>query len=214
VASLSQTPDHVSRGGVVRAVAARTLAFIGNLGLFAGNALLGGIGTSWYMIEMGSSLTTTKVGPWVSWQAAGTVGADPYTRARTIRHGSLPISGNVARTFEARTDDTGQRLHSSCDYVIEGNALHDGWWSLTVYDDQGRLIPNAAERHAFNSSTIARSGDGSFLVSLSRDARPGNWLPTAGAGRLSLMLTLLEVADNFDEAADSVLPEIRKVACR
>lgn len=214
MASLSQTPDRVSRFGAVRAVTTWILVLIGNLGLFVGIALLGGIGSSWYMIEMGSSLTTAKVGSWVSWPSAGTVGADPYTRARTIRHGSLPISGNVARTFEARTDDTGQRLQSSCDYVIEGNALHDGWWSLSVYDDQGRLIPNAADRHSFNSSTIARSGDGSFLVSLSRDARPGNWLPTAGAGRLSLMLMLLEVSDDFDEAAASVLPEIRKVACR
>jgi len=213
VASVSQVPDR-SGFGVVRAVAARTLAFIGNLGLFIGIALLGGIGTSWYMIEMGSSLTTVKVGPWVSWPAAGTVDADPYTRARMLRHGSLPISGNVARTFEARTDDTGQRLHSSCDYVVEGNAMHDGWWSLSIYDDQGRLIPNAAGRHSFNSSTIARSADGSFLVSLARDARPGNWLPTGGVGRLSLVLTLLEVASDFDQVAESVLPEVRKVACR
>ncbi len=213
MASLSQAPER-SGTGVVRAVVARLLSFIGNLGLFVGIALLGGIGTSWYMIEMGSRLTTVRAGPWVSWPAAGTVDADPYTRARTLRHGSLPISGNVARTFEARTDDTGQRLHSSCDYAIEGSAMHDGWWSLTVYDDQGNLIANAAERHSFNSTTIARSADNSFLVSLSRDARPGNWLPTGGAGRLSLVLTLLEVADDFDRVAESVLPEIRKVACR
>lgn len=213
MATLSQAPDR-SGFAVVRAIAARILAFIGNLGLFVGIALLGGIGSSWYMIEMGSRLTTVKAGPWVSWPAAGTVNADPYTRARTVRHGSLPISGNVARTFEARTDDTGQRLHSSCDYIVQGNMMHDGWWSLSVYDDQGRLIPNAADRYAFNSSTIARSADGSFLVSLARDARPGNWLPTGGAGRLSLVLTLLEVADDFDQVAESVLPEIRKVACR
>jgi hypothetical protein len=200
---------------VVRQILARLLAFIGNFGLFAGVALLGGIGTSWYMIEIGSPLTTVRVGPWVAWPAAGTVDADPYTRARTVRHGSLPISGSVARTFEARTDDAGQRLHSSCDYVIEGAGMDSGWWSLSVYDDQGSLIPNAADRHAFNASTIARGADGSFLITLARDARPGNWLPTTGAGRLSLVLTVIEAGSEIEQGGDErILPEIRKVACR
>src|SRR5690606_22606490 len=165
--------------------------------------------SSWYMIEIGTPLTTVKAGPWVSWPAAGTPTADPYTRARTARHGSLPISGTVAQVWEARTDSTGQRLHSSCDYVVTGRGLNEGWWTIALYDDSGHLIPNAAGRHAFNSSTIMRRPDGSFLVSLARDARPGNWLPTGGAGRLTLVLTLIEAGD-----ASGALPEIRRVACR
>jgi hypothetical protein len=213
VASLAHAPD---RPGLVRIITARALGFVGNVGLFLGIALTGGILSSWYMIEIGSPITTVRMGPWVSWPAAGLPDADPYTRARLARHGSLPISGNVARTYEARTDSAGQRLHSSCDYVIEGSGLEDLWWSFSVYDDDGRLIPNAAERHSFNSSTIARSADGSFLITLSRDARPGNWLPTGGAGRLSLVMTLLEGGGALDEAgaAGRSLPDIRKVACR
>lgn len=92
---------------------------------------------------------------------------------------------------------------------MTGRGLNEGWWTIALYDDSGHLIPNAAGRHAFNSSTIMRRPDGSFLVSLARDARPGNWLPTGGAGRLTLVLTLIEAGD-----ASGALPEIRRVACR
>jgi hypothetical protein len=204
--------------GRLRAVIGFTLGLTANIALFAGIALLVGITTSWYMIEHGSSFTTVRSGPWVSWKRAATPDADPYTRARAARHISLPISGNVARTYEARLDDAGQRLHSSCDYAVEGSGLDEGWWSIAVYDDRGSLIPNAAERYGYNSSTIARGPDGSFLMTLSRDARPGNWLPTGGAGRLVLVLTLLEPAAGGDitdqYAATRGLPAIRKVACR
>lgn len=209
VASVSEA---VPRLGRLRRVASSTLGFIGNLAVFIGVALLGGIGSSWYMIEVGTSLTTIKSGPWVSWPAVATPDADPYTRARIARQGSLPISGSVARIFEARTDNSGQRLHSSCDYSVVSRGLQDGWWTLAVYDDNGHLIPNPAERYAFNSSTVARSADGSFTVTLARDARPGNWLPTSGAGRLTLVLTLLEFNDDILRAGE--LPEIKRVACR
>jgi hypothetical protein len=55
-----------------------------------------------------------------------------------------------------------------------------------------------------------RRPDGSFLVTLARDARPGNWLPTGGAGRLTLVLTIIEGGD----VTGTGLPEIRRVACR
>lgn len=209
MASITQAPPVRYRR--LRRVATSTLGFIGNLALFVGVALLVGIGTSWYMIEVGTGLTTVKEGPWVSWPAAATPDADPYTRARAARHGGLPLSGAISRTFEARTDNSGQRLHSSCDYAVVSRGLRDGWWSLAVYDDNGHLIANPADRYAFNSSTIARSADGSFTVMLARDARPGNWLPTSGAGRLTVVLTLLEPDI---PAVTGSLPDISRMACR
>lgn len=201
------------RLGRLRNAASSTLGFFANLALFAGIALLGGIGSSWYMIDIGTRLTTVHSGPWVSWLTAATPDADPYTRARAARRGGLPLSGTIARTFEARTDNTGQRLHSSCDYAVVGRGMTDGWWTIAAYDDQGHWIPNPADRYAFNSSTIVRSADGSFVIALARDARPGNWLPTSGAGRLTLMLTLLEASDPLAQGGGG-LPEIQKVACR
>jgi hypothetical protein len=215
VATLSIMSDWFER---LHAAGSATIRVVGKFGLMLSVALLGGIGTSWYMIETGTWLTTRRVGPWVTWTQAATPDADPYTRARFARAGSLPLSSRVARTYEARTDNDGQRLHSSCEYILDGNGLEAGWWSLAAFDDRGRLIANAAERHAYNSTTIARSADSRFIVALARDARPGNWLPTDGAGRMTLILTLL---DSITEGAGSELgnevpklPSIRRVACR
>ena len=207
--------DWFERARVAGSAALRNVA---KIGLILSAALLGGFGTSWYMIETGSWLTTRRVGPWVTWTQAATPDADPYTRARFLRDGRLPLSASVARTYEARTDNDGQRLHSSCEYIVAGDGLEAGWWSLAAFDDRGRLIPNMAERYAYNSSTIARSADGRFIVALARDARPGNWLPTDGAGRMTLMLTLL---DSGTEGAGPGpgnelprLPSIQRVTCR
>ena len=63
---------------------------------------------------------------------------------------------------------------------LVGGELHDGedpaaaWGSLAVYDEAGRLIPNAAERYAYNSATAMRSPGGRFAITLARSARPGN----------------------------------------
>lgn len=200
----------------VRAVLAKATGLVSNLGLFIGVALLGGIGSSWYMIEHGTRVSTRTAGPWTTWVLSGQPEADPYTRAHFARAGSLPMPTDIARTYEAGRDSDGDRLHSSCEYAVQGEGLDQSWWSLAVFNDRGLLIPNPAERYAFNSRTIARAPDGSYLISLSRDARPGNWLPTTGAGRLVLVLTIQSnrsqrVPDAVEEAS---LPVIRKVACR
>ncbi len=91
------------------------------------------------------------------------------------------------------------------------------WWSLSVFDDRGELIANPAERYAFTSQTIAMHPDGSFLVSLARDARPGNWLPTGGAGRLALVFTTLDAsAPLLSKPTENQkpLPEIERIQCR
>ena len=81
---------------------------------------------------------------------AGRPDADPYTRAHTARNGLLPVSSTLELTFRAKTDSRGGRLRSSCDYTIVLQDPEPAWWSLAVFDGQGRLIQNGAERHAFN----------------------------------------------------------------
>lgn len=194
------------------------VARIADIALFLGIVLIGGLGTSWYMVEAGSPLTTQRVGPWSSWTAAARADADPYTRAHFARSGALQLSGEVARTFIAVSDSEGQRLLSSCEYIVEGHDLAASWWSINAFDDRGRLMSNPLNRYSFTSDTITLDTDGTFLVSLARDARAGNWLPTSGAGRLALMLTLVDVRQAMQSALAAhrveALPRIRKVQCR
>src|SRR3990172_9862343 len=56
----------------------RSLAYF--IGTFVA-ALMLGIGSAWYMIERGSLLTTTKVGPLSGWNSQGKPKAAPFTQA-------------------------------------------------------------------------------------------------------------------------------------
>jgi len=183
---------------------------IANTIVFLLIAVAGGLGSSWYMIERGSGLTTERSGPWTAWTAAGREDADPYTRAHFIRRGTLPVSTAFVLTYEAISDGEGQRLHSSCEYALEGDEPTARFWSISVFDEDGRLIPNAADRYAYNSATLLRSAGGNLQIALARSARPGNWLPTAGAGRFSLLLTV----EGRDPSRSWEPPSIRRVKCR
>lgn len=188
---------------------------IGNVIMFVMVAIIGGLGSSWYMIERGNALTTRSMGAWTAWVAAGRSDADPYTRAHFIRRGMLPVSSALALTMEAIVDGDGQRLHSSCEYLIEGEEPAGRFWSISVFDEQGRLVPNPADRYSYNSATLLRAPGGRFSIALARSARPGNWLPTGGAGRISLVLTVEEQRDIGGQSAQSwAPPAIRRVSCR
>jgi hypothetical protein len=185
--------------------------------VFAALAIGGGLGTAWYMIEAGSRLSTRTFGPWTTWAAAGRPDADPYTRAHTIRNGLLPISSTLELTYRARADNRGGRLNSGCEYAISFEPLDGSWWSLAAFDVQGKLIQNPAERHAFNSNTVMRDPDGRVVITLSRDARPGNWLPTGRSSRITLVLTVQDpgwAANVHEGGPGKSLPDIQRVVCR
>lgn len=172
------------------------------------------------MIEEGSALTTSHIGPWSVWRSAGKPDADPYTIAYMARAGRLPVNATTALYFFAETDETGAQLESRCEYVIEGQPINSEWWSLAVYDGTGRLIPNKAGRHSFNRTDVARRTDGSFRIVLARSARPGNWLPSAQLGSLKLVLRAYGLRDTEKALDPGInqsqrdLPTIRKVVCK
>lgn len=185
-----------------------------NVIIFVTVAVLGGLGSSWLMIDKGSRLTTKTYGPWVTWTAAGRADADPYTRAHFLRRGILPQSTAFTQTFQSTTDSGGALLHSSCEYAVDGDEPQGTFWSFAVFDDKGRLIPNPADRHAFNSASIVRAPNGGLDIALSRNARAGNWLPTGGAGRLTLQLAVEEARPPATGDDGWRLPNIRRLACR
>lgn len=180
--------------------------------------IAGGLGSSCYMVDAGTRLTTESAGPWMTWTNAARPDADPYTREHFARAGLLPMNSNVAQLYIATTDSDGKALHSSCEYRIEGHDIPSHWWSLTVYDATGHLIPNAAERYAFTSDTIALRADSSFTVSLARDARPENWLPVGGAGQLAVAFHAIDLGvlavSRGEDPVRRLLPTITRSTCR
>jgi hypothetical protein len=191
-------------------------------------AVLGGLGSAWYMVEKGSRLTTERQGPWRLWTAAGKLDADPYTRAHVARSGRLPIGATSAHYYVAESDGDGRRLAASCEYLIEGIGPDALWWSLAAYDRHGMLFRNEAQRYAYNSAAVMRSASGVYQIQISNKARPGNWLPVSGGGPMSLVLRVYEPRRDDEAAAAAAeqrapkpaarrsqrLPTITRVGCR
>ena len=194
------------------------LAFAGRIMLF----LLGGISigmiSAWYMIEKGSSLTTSRAGSWILWKHDGNIGADPYTLAHMARNGRLPITSSNALYFTATHDSEGERIATDCDYVLEGKPLDTDWWSLALYTPDGRSVRNSENRTSINSTSILRFADGGYEIHLAPKARPGNWIQISGEQKLTLMLRLYGIRATKDaKRSDNIeknLPVIRRLDCR
>ena len=99
--------------------------------------------------------------------------------------------------------------------TLAGTTPAARFWTVTLYDLDGRLVPNAADRYGFTSQEIARRADGSFEIVLAPRARPGNWLPTGGIDRYEVVLRLYDtpVGVATRTAKDAPMPAVTAGAC-
>ena len=186
--------------------------------IFAGVSLFLGLSSANYMISDGFALVVSRTGPWQSWINAGSHGADPYTRAHISRSGLLPITSASGLTYFATTDSKGSGLHSDCDYEIVAQPLSAVWWTIAVFDSDGKLVPNKAARHAFSSQSLTILPDGTQRIALAPAARPGHWLPAGDVGALTLVLQIIrplavDGADFASRNSRQELPQIKRVKC-
>lgn len=180
-------------------------------------ALVVGVGSAWYMINSGSALSKRSFGPWKTWFSAGDPQADPYTRAHFSRSGALPITATSAYYFTAKTDDNNNKLTADCEYLITGSALNYPWWHISVYDIDGQIIANQAQRYAYHKDNIFFKEDGTFDIRLSPTARPGNWIPTSGSEAMQIVLRIFHgKSANYIDSEENylnLLPTISRIDC-
>ena len=151
-----------------------------------------GLGTTWLSISRGVAFGAMRVGAWTAWPRTGSVDIDPYARASIARTGELPLGTGDGVAFYARTDDAGNVLDGRCTFTISGTTPTARYWTLTLYDRNGRLVANTLDRHGFTSTEIVRDTQGRFTISVAPRARPGNWLPTGGIERYILLWRLYD----------------------
>jgi len=151
-----------------------------------------GLGATWFALTRGTAFGAVTIGAWTAWPRTGSADIDPYARAGIARTGELPIGLGDGIAFFARSDDARRPFDGRCDVVVKGTTPPARFWTITLYDPEGRLIANLAERYGFTSQEIVRAADGSFEIVAAPRARPGNWLPTGGAERYVLMLRLYD----------------------
>ena len=151
-----------------------------------------GLGTTWLALSRGAAFGAIQIGAWTAWPKTGTREIDPYARAAIARSGELPIGSGDGVAFFARADDNGRALDGRCDVLVSGITPQARFWTMTLYDPQGRLVGNSIDRQGFTSQEILRHSDGSFDIVVAPRARAGNWLPTNGIDSYLLVLRLYD----------------------
>ena len=80
------------------------------------------------------------------------------------RSGALPLGSGDGVAFYSHADDAGNVFDGRCDFVISGLTPVARYWTITLYDHNGRLVANAIRRNGFTSQEIVRSADGRFEI--------------------------------------------------
>ncbi len=151
-----------------------------------------GLGATWLTLTRGIAFGSLTIGAWTAWPKSGSVDIDPYARATIARTGELPIGAGDGVAFYAHTDDSGNPFDGRCTYVASGMTPAARYWTLTLYDPQGRLVANTVDRHGFTSAEIVREADGHFVINVGPRARPGNWLPSGGGEHFVMVWRLYD----------------------
>ena len=178
-------------------------------------AVLGGGASVWYTLQAKESLGAVTIGEWTAFPNIGTPDADPYSKARVAREGSLSLGRAEGLSFVAQQDSGGETLRRECEYKLEGPAPSARFWTLYAADTADALIGSGSRRAAaFHSYELLRRPDNSVSVSIGARPSPGNWLALSGTGRMTLNLTFYDTPiASSTGAADIKLPEIIKAGC-
>jgi hypothetical protein len=160
---------------------------------------------------------TVHDGPWTTDPAMGSPSASLYTRAWTALTALLAQDRSAAIYFMAYVDSSGGALNARCTYTVEGSDPPAGWWSLTVYGEDGFLLHDVGGRYSVARTSVARLNDGALRVTLaptnSAAAARADALPT-GTGAFNLLLRLYNpdpIASG--DLAHMSLPAIRRESC-
>lgn len=172
-----------------------------------------GLFATWATVVRGTMAGGVADGPWKTSLYAGSAEGGPYLRASIAVHGLLALNRQETIYYTATSDSDGAALSGACLYSIVGRDPPTRWWSITAYGADDYLIPNAAGRYSVSMNSVARRGDGTFAITVSKDEAAANWIPVADAPfNLSIRLYNPAAAVAADPA-HVALPVIRKVHC-
>lgn len=178
--------------------------------------LLLGFGLAVRGIRAGALGSGERIGAWETGRDFGTIDQSAKTRAIVALRGLLALPAGEARYYTASVDDGGQPLTANCTYRLTGGALAAQFWTVTMYNGAGYLVPNAANVFSIGSMTMLPAEQGRWTILVAPTQQPGRWLPTAGnADAFALTLRAYLPADGGKgDFTAAQLPSIRKEACR
>lgn len=180
--------------------------------------LIFGFGYAVQSVRAGAFGSGERIGAWETGRDFGTADQGARARAVVALRGLLALPASEARYYTARFDDGGRALTANCAYRVTGGRLAAQFWTVTLYDDAGYLVPNDAQVFSVGNMTMPPVEQNRWTILVAPLRQPGRWLPTGGAaGRpdpIALTLRAYLPADggegNFTAAQ---LPSIRKEGC-
>lgn len=174
-----------------------------------------GLGATWLTLTRGAAFGALQLGSWTAWPKTGSTAIDPYARAEIARTGTLPVALGDGIAFYATSDDQGRPFNGRCDVDIVGITPPARYWTLTLYDRNGKLVANGVNRYGFTSHELSRRQDGSFTIHVSPRARSENWLPTGGIGSYELVLRFYDTPVGVATRAgrEATMPAITTRGC-
>ena len=176
--------------------------------------LVGGAAFAVHQVRGGLSDGMVEIGPWETGKSFGTVDANALTRAKVALSGLLALPAKEAMYFTAKSDSDGRALDGRCTYVVRGGTLDGRWWSITLYEGEGWLVKNAANRWSIPASAVSTDAQGRWSFTVSPNAQSGSWLPTGSVDAFDLTLRLYHpAADIIKNPEKAQLPIIDRKGC-
>ena len=174
-----------------------------------------GLGATWLTLTRGVAFGSLTIGAWTAWPKSGSVDIDPYARANIARTGELPTGMGDGVAFFARGDDAKNAFDGRCTFLVSGMTPAARYWTITLYDPEGKLVANAIDRHSFTSDEVVRGNNGSFAITVAPLARPGNWLPTGGVDKFVLVLRLYDtpIGVSTGTTKEGPMPSVVRKGC-
>lgn len=159
--------------------------------------------------------SAVRAGAWRTNVATGSGDANPYERAAIAVAGLYALSKDETVYYTAFTDSDGAPLDGRCDYRLAGGPLPSRWWSLTLYGDDHYLVENPARVHSRHAGNLELEPAGAYVIAVSAQPQPRNWLPAPASGAFSITARLYNPDPAiFRDLAAVPLPRIERGACR
>lgn len=175
-----------------------------------------GVGLTAFAIGNGAPYLVQQVRGWEFSPRIGSPDIDPYARARLFAEGELPLAAGEGYTLRTHADIDGAPLQAACRYQLSSPFPAARYWTVTLTDRAGRLVPHLAERSGFTSAEIVRRHDGRFSIEIGPEPLAGNWLPTGGRnGGFEIVLRFYEtpLAATATLLDPRTIPTLRKTGC-
>jgi len=133
----------------------------------------------WYQLHRATSgdYDVIKNGCWnTNRRGEGSKEALRIHRARIAKNAGFGMNRDEAIYWGADVDSKGNQITYKHKYRIEGIDPDTRWWCLSVNRD-GFFIPNQYSQYSFSKTDIKRETDGSWVIKLSTEEQPDNWIP-------------------------------------